>query len=174
MKNRNMDADPPGFFPLFIPVAGKRVLVIGGGAVALRRVQTLLSFDCVVHVITKEPCPGLEALAAECFRTGRELTLERRSFVPGDCVKGGRPVFVIAATNSRTVNHAIARECAGRDIPVSVADCKEESTFYFPAVAVHDRIVAGVSSCGQDYHAVRKAAAAIREVLRNEDTNRDS
>jgi siroheme synthase (precorrin-2 oxidase/ferrochelatase) len=79
---------------------------------------------------------------------------------------------VVAATNNRGVNRAIARECAARDIPVSVADCGEESTFYFPAVAIHNTLVAGVSSCGQDHHRVREAAAAIREVLRNEDTDR--
>jgi siroheme synthase-like protein len=174
MKNKNANADPPRFFPLFISLAGKRALVIGGGAVALRRVRTLLSFDCAVHVIACEPCPALEALADESCRTDRRLTLERRAFVPGDCIKGGRPVFAVAATNSRAVNHAIAQECTGQDIPVSVADCKEESTFYFPAVAIHDRIVAGVTSGGQDHHAVRKAAAAIREVFQNEDTNRDS
>jgi siroheme synthase-like protein len=172
------ETEPLCFFPLFLPIHGKRVMIIGGGAVALRRVRTLLQFDCIVHVIAEEPCPELDALAAE-----REtaLKLERRCFSPGDCmkspgdcVKDGRPVFVIAATNSRAVNSTVAQECAATDIPVSVADCKEESTFYFPAVAIHGTMVAGISSGGRDHGRVRDTASKIREALRNSaDTNRD-
>jgi siroheme synthase-like protein len=163
------------FFPLFIPITGKRALVIGGGAVALRRVRTLLQFDIDVHVIAEEPHPELVTLATQVPLAQHEasLTLDRKAFCPGDCVKDGKPVFVVAATNSRAVNHAIAEECAAHTIPVSVADCKEESTFYFPAIAVHGTIVAGVSSGGQNHNAVRDAAAKIREVL-HDDTHWDS
>jgi siroheme synthase-like protein len=158
-----------GFFPLFISVSGKRALVIGGGTVSLRRARTLLQFDCAVHVIAEKLRPELAALAEQ----DSALTLEQRAFCPGDCIKDGQPVFVIAATNRRAVNHAVAEECAAYGIPVSVADSKEESTFYFPAIAIRGIIIAGISSDGRDHKAVRDAAAKIREVLHNDDTNRD-
>jgi siroheme synthase-like protein len=154
---------------MFIPTDGKRALVIGGGSVALRRVRTLLEFGFAIHVIAEQPCPELERLAAE----EDALTLERRSFSVCDCTKGESPVFVVAATNNRTVNHAVAVECAVYDIPVSVADCKEESSFYFPAVAIRGTMVAGISSSGLDHDAVRDAASKIREVLQSANTNRE-
>lgn len=163
-----------GFFPLFLPIAGKNILIIGGGTIALRRVQTLLAFDCRIQIIAEKLHEELEKIAAEHTDGTGAISIERRVFCPGDCIKGGRPFFVIAATNNRGVNHAVAQECAAEGIPVSVADCKEESTFYFPAVAIHDTIVTGISSGGYDHGAVRKAAATIREALKNSDnhTNR--
>jgi siroheme synthase-like protein len=161
------------FFPLFLPIAGKRVLIIGGGNIALRRTQTLLQFDCRVHIIAEKPREELEKIAAGYAQGERAVTIERRAFCPGDCTKDGRPLFVIAATDTRGVNHAIAEECRASDIPVSVADCKEESTFFFPAIAIHDIIVAGISSGGKDHGAVRRARAVITEALKKHDhTNR--
>jgi siroheme synthase (precorrin-2 oxidase/ferrochelatase)/uncharacterized membrane protein len=171
----------PCFFPVFVPLAGKRALFIGGGNVALRRVRTLLQFGCHIHIIAEKPHEELEAAAREHSAL---ISIERRPFCRGDCSPGGgasdgrgekdgRPCFVIAATDNRAVNRAVAEECAARSIPVSVADCKEESTFYFPAIAVHGTIVAGVSSGGNDHGAARDAAAKIREVLQiNDHTNR--
>jgi siroheme synthase-like protein len=152
----------PRVFPLFFPIAGKRVLIIGGGNIALRRVRAILQFDCRIHIIAREVCAGLEGIIAH---NGERVGVERRAFSPGDCAAGERPLFVVAATNSRAVNHAAAGECAAWNIPVSVADCKEESTFYFPAVVVHDTIIVGISSGGRDHGAVRNAAALIRKIL---------
>jgi precorrin-2 dehydrogenase/sirohydrochlorin ferrochelatase/precorrin-6A/cobalt-precorrin-6A reductase len=152
------------FFPLFLPMAGKRVLIIGGGNIAFRRAETLLKFDCRIHIIAENPCGKLEALAADC---GEKFRIERRAFSPGDISAEGDcpPIFVVAATDKREVNHAVAVECVEQGIPVSVADCKEESTFYFPAIAIRDTIVTGISSGGNDHAAVRGAAAIIREAL---------
>ncbi|MDR0551345.1 MAG: NAD(P)-dependent oxidoreductase [Spirochaetaceae bacterium] len=167
----NSKSSPRGFFPLFIPVSGKQALIIGGGNIALRRLKTLLQFDCSAHIIAAEVNEELEKTAAG--HSGI-VSIERRPFRTGDIsgTKGEPPFLVVAATNKREINRAVAEECAALNIPVSVADCKEESTFYFPAIAIHGKIIAGISSGGADHGAVRDAAKKIREVL-NEDTNRN-
>ena len=169
---------PARFFPMFLPIAGKRVLIIGGGNIALRRVQALLQFDCRLHIIAPHLHTALDALSKE--QSGI-IFVERRVFSPGSicavsppageaAVDGGQhevlPFFVIAATNDREINHAIALECAALGIPVSVADKKEESTFFFPAITIHDTIAVGISSGGLDYGAVREAAQKIRRMLK--------
>jgi len=153
------------FFPLFVDIAGKSVLIVGGGKVALRRVRTLLQFDVHIHIIAENVHDELETLAGE-YRG--KVSVERRLFRGGDCwgqPSFGRPFFVIAATDRRDLNRAIASECTARNIPVSVADCKEESTFYFPATAATDTIVAGICSGGNDHGAVKAAATKIREAI---------
>jgi drug/metabolite transporter (DMT)-like permease/siroheme synthase (precorrin-2 oxidase/ferrochelatase) len=171
--------NPACFFPMFLPIAGKRILIIGGGSIALRRVQTLLRFDCRIDIIAPHLHSALDTLSKE----HRDIiSVERRTFSPGGiraappppdetAAEGSQrevpPFFVLAATNNREINHAIALECAGLGIPVSVADKKEESTFFFPAIAIHDTIIAGISSGGLNHGAVREAAQKIRKTLEN-------
>jgi precorrin-2 dehydrogenase/sirohydrochlorin ferrochelatase/precorrin-6A/cobalt-precorrin-6A reductase len=146
------------WFPVFQNISGKRVLVVGGGNIALRRVKTLLRFDCTIEIISPELHDELAELAAA---NPDSIRLTRRSFEGGDCSAD----FVLAAANDREVNHRISLECREKGIPVSVADCKEDSTFFFPAVIVSDKIVAGVSSGGEDHRMAADAAKIIRQAL---------
>ena len=151
------------WFPVFQHIAGKGVLVVGGGRIALGRIHKLLCFDCRIHIIAEEVHTELEGIIA---KNSGVITVERRSFREGDCAESvERPFFVVAATDSRAVNHEIALECAAYNIPVSVVDCKEEATFYFPAIVIDGEIVAGITSGGIDHRAVREAAKKIREAL---------
>jgi precorrin-2 dehydrogenase/sirohydrochlorin ferrochelatase/precorrin-6A/cobalt-precorrin-6A reductase len=140
------------FFPVFQNVTNKKFLIAGAGAVALRRVKTLLNFDCRVEIIAPDICPGIKNICDERVNVRQDFYRE------GGCEAD----FVIAATNDRAVNKMIASECKAKNIPVSVADRKEESTFYFPAVICTDKITAGVTSDGSDHGAVSAAAQKIR------------
>ena len=128
-------------FPLFISLAGKKVLVAGAGQIAARRVQVLQRFGAeVIHHTVYLP----------------------RGFQQSD-LEG---VFLaVAATDNREVNHTISILCASRNIPVSVADCAAESTFFFPAVCEGNGLVAGLVSDGARHHAVSTAAKQIRILL---------
>lgn len=138
-------------FPLFVDLFGKRAVVIGGGAVACRRVAVLLDFGAEVTVIAP-------ALSAHISR----VNWVRRPYAPGD-LEGA--FLAVAATSDRFVNLAVGAEAKRLRIPVSVADRREECTFYFPAVCRGDHIVAGLVSDGGDHTATAKAAQAVRRVL---------
>ena len=71
----------------------------------------------------------------------------------------------MAATDDRQVNHQVGLEAGIRNIPVSVADCLEECTFFFPAVCFGEDLVAGVVSDGTHHHKTARAARAIRKTL---------
>ena len=73
--------------------------------------------------------------------------------------------LAIAATNDRSVNRRVGEDAKALGIPVSVADCEAECSFYFPAICVGDGLVAGVVSEGKDHHRTARAAKAIRKVL---------
>ena len=76
--------------------------------------------------------------------------------------------LVIAATDDRRVNSRIGADAKLLGIPVSVADYKNESTFWFPAIAKSNGIIAGIVSETGDHRAVKKAAVAIRKALEEE------
>ncbi|MDR3356253.1 MAG: precorrin-6A reductase [Spirochaetaceae bacterium] len=146
------------FFPVFHDVSGGKFLIVGAGAVALRRLETLLRFDCRVELVSPELCPEIESLRDN--GDGR-VTVRRDVYRPGSLDAD----FVIAATGDREVNRMIADECGAKKIPVSVADRKEESTFYFPAVVCTDKLTIGLTSDGHDHVAVSGAARRIRGLL---------
>lgn len=140
-------------FPLFVDLSGKQAVLVGGGAVSARRAAVLLRFGAAVTVVA----PELNAP----FPDG--VTYLSRPYAPGD-LQGA--FLAVAATDDRAVNRAVGEEARRRGIPVSVADCPEECTFFFPAVCEGEELIAGViSKNGADHRATAAGAKAIRRTL---------
>ena len=138
-------------FPMFVDLHGRKVVVVGAGNIAQRRIGVLLSFGADVTVI------------APAFREKPEGPVYiKRPYETGD-LEGA--YFAVAATDNRQVNHQVGVDAAGLGIPVSVADCLAECTFFFPAICQGDNLVAGVVSDGTDHHKTARAARAIRKTL---------
>ena len=144
-------AEKPFRFPLFVELAGKRAVIVGGGAVACRRAGVLSRFGVEVLVIAPR-CKGLPS----------GVTWLRRPYAPGD-LAGAE--LAVSATDDRAVNRAVGEEARALGIPVSVADAPEECTFFFPAVCTGENLVAGVAGRGDDHARTARAAKAIRAVL---------
>lgn len=138
----------PFRFPLFVDLRGKRVVIVGGGAVARRRIDVLRPFGAEITVIS----PALSG-------DGEGIRWLRRPYAPGDLAGA---FLAVAATDCREVNRAVGLEARERGIPVSVADREEECTFYFPAVCVGEQVIAGVVSRGENHRATAEAARLIR------------
>lgn len=138
-------------FPLFIDLNGKKAVIIGGGKIALRRAGVLLSFGAKVTIIAPE-CQAIPEGAVYC----------QRCYQQGDLADA---FIAVAATNDREVNRLVGLEATERGIPVSVADRKDESSFYFPAICTGNGLVAGIVSGGEEHHKTAAAARAVRNVL---------
>ena len=132
-------------FPLFVDLRGKKILVAGGGRVALRRVNTLLDFGPRITVVADRVCPELV----------------RRPFRREDVE--GSEAFVLAATGDDRVNRDICRICREKGVPVNSASDHRECDFYFPAIARGGGTVIGISGNGKNHRAVARMAARIRE-----------
>ncbi len=159
--NRHFDIEPTRDrhyrFPLFIDLNGKCAVVFGGGTIAQRRVSTLLKFGAKVKIVSPKLTPQLARIAKS-----EQVIHKARKFSPAD-LEGA--AIVLAATNDREANHKIAELAAAKSIPVSVADCREECSFFFPAVAFGEDIVAGLVSVGEDHKQTVQTAAKIRDLL---------
>lgn len=222
------------YFPLFIDTEGARTLVIGGGSIARRRVQTLSQFGFQITVIADRICDEIRAMERdgriecieepltpdcdeiraaegeeriECieetltsetaiellegFRTGsgqieeecrgpegteglKAETAPNREHAPAGSTQKRReacsahaPVtdLVLACTDDRQLNKNIGEHCREHGIPVNVCDAREESTFWFPAIALNEELTMGLVGDGTSHGTVRDAAAALREII---------
>ena len=127
-------------FPLFVDLQGKKCLVVGGGNVAVRKIETLLSFGAEIFVVSPEVTEGIEELA-RC----RKLSVAQRSYCPSD-LEGVS--LAIAATNVNQVNRQVYMEAKERNIPVNVVDKPEMCTFVFPSIVKRQELVIGISTSG--------------------------
>ena len=128
-------------FPVVLRLTGRRCLVVGGGAVATRRIVGLTRSGAEVVVIAPDVTPEIEGLVA----TGG-VSLEQRPFQPSD-LDG---VFMaMAATDSPLVNRTVAEAAAERGVLVTVADDSATSDFSVPALVRRRGITLAVSTGGR-------------------------
>ncbi len=144
-------------FPFFIRLEDKKVVVVGGGAVSERRVKQLVQFDAAVTVVAPDMTEPLQCLLHE-----GKIKWHQRPYQASDIEDA---FFVVAATNDRQVNRAIGEASKRMNIFVNVADCKEESDVWFPAIAEDDELVVGIVSKNGDHRRVKQVAKKIRDVL---------
>jgi uroporphyrin-III C-methyltransferase / precorrin-2 dehydrogenase / sirohydrochlorin ferrochelatase len=128
------------YFPVFFDLTAQKVLVVGGGEVALRKISLLERTGALISVVALEVVPELQERAA----TGK-LKLAVREFAADD-LDGAR--LVIVATSSRASNRWVANLSESRGIPVNVVDDREASRFIVPAIIDRDPVVIAISSGG--------------------------
>ena len=128
------------YFPVFFDLNGQKVLVVGGGEVALRKVSLLERAGAKITLVAPHIVPPLMQRAAN-----GSLKLAIREFIPGD-LDDAR--LVIVATSRRAVNRWIAKLSEVRSIPVNVVDDREASRFIVPAIIDRDPVLVAVSTGG--------------------------
>lgn len=150
---------PSRYLPIALDVRDSACLVVGGGQVALRKVEWLRSASASVTVIAKRACSELRELAA-----ARALLLDERAFEDAD-LERRRYALVIAATSDRELNahvSKLARECG---VPVNVVDAPELCTFIVPALVDRAPVTIGISTEGTSPVLARLVRRRIESVL---------
>ncbi|TKJ20513.1 uroporphyrinogen-III C-methyltransferase [Blastococcus sp. CCUG 61487] len=140
-------------YPVGLRLLGRRVVVVGGGQVAHRRVAGLLEAQASVTVVSPEVTPALEALVAP-----GSLTWVRRRYEPGD-LDGAW--YAVAATDDAAVNAAVATEAEAARIFCARADDRATSSVWTPATGRHGDLVVGVHGGGDPQRAVAVRDAVV-------------
>jgi uroporphyrin-III C-methyltransferase/precorrin-2 dehydrogenase/sirohydrochlorin ferrochelatase len=125
---------PP--YPVGLRLQGRRVLVVGGGHVAQRRVPRLIAAGADVVLVSPETTPAVEGLAA-----AGEITWHERRFDPADLADTW---YVIAATDDPDVNARVSAECERQRIFCVRADDATRATAWTPAVGRHAGVTVAV------------------------------
>ena len=128
-------------FPLFFKLEDRKVLIVGGGEVALRKADLLSRAGACITILAPDISHELQAL----------LTDDRHEFIYNNYNKtymsGAR--VIIAATDDETLNHQIHADATELNIPVNVVDTPHLCDFIFPAIIDRNPIVIGISSNGK-------------------------
>lgn len=114
-----------GFFPMFVRLSGRIVVVVGGGESALRTVRALLACDAEVHVVSATLSPAFRE-----FRGVPNLTLINRPLENGDLEDA---LLALAVDDDPAVNLATARHGLEWNVLVSIADELALSDFVVPS-----------------------------------------
>ncbi|MEW9552100.1 uroporphyrinogen-III C-methyltransferase [Nonomuraea sp. NPDC050783] len=141
-----------GPYLLGLRLSGRRVLVVGGGHVAQRRVPALLEAGAEVTVVSPSVTPALDDLIA----AGR-ITWHARPYEVGDCDGAW---LVQACTDDRSVNTAVAAEAEAKRVWCVRADDKDASAAWTPAAGRVDEISVAVTAGGDP-----RRAAGIRDAV---------
>lgn len=155
-------------FPIFLDLKGRSVTVIGSGNIARRRIKALLGYGAKVRVISPNASNNLEMAGILDWEKeivpkyrGSIETIDRR-YQEGD-LEGA--LIAVTATDDREVNHRVYQEACARGIFISVADKKDESSYFFPATWLGDGLSIGIVGDGTDHRYVRRSAEEIRKML---------
>jgi len=124
-------------YPVNLLVAGRSCLVVGGGTVALEKVDGLLEAEAVVTVVAPEVVPEL----AE-----RPVTIERRPYRDGEA---GEHRLVVVATDDPAVNARVAADAEAAGVWVNAADDVDNCTFTLPARVRRGDLLLTVSTGGR-------------------------
>ena len=153
-----MSNDKKPYFPLFVDLNEKQIVVVGAGTIAKRRIRTLVSFTNHLTVIAPEV--NRELLDME--KAGM-LRIKRKNYEREDIYDAD---YVIAATNDHQINSDIYSACKCMGITVNVCSDKTKCDFYFPGIAKDGDTVVGITSGGGDHRLAAKISVAVRQILR--------
>ncbi len=152
-----MNCKEKPYFPMFVNLSDKKVVVAGAGTIAKRRIRALTDFTNDLVVIAPEVNQELRNLEAE-----GKITILRKTYEREDLYGAS---MVIAATSDHRINQEIYSACKCLGIPVNVCNDKTKCDFYFPVLAMRDNVVAGVSTGGREHGKSRIVADRIQTML---------
>ena len=135
-------------FPMMVRLEGRRVLLVGGGKVALRKAEALTAFGAKIEVCAPRPVPALEALASRVYPAYEPRLLTGLA-------------FAVAATDDKIFNARVAADCRKAGVPVNSVDAPVDCDFYFPALLTRGDVTVAVSTGG----AAPALAAALKGYL---------
>lgn len=140
-------------YPVFLDLKDRPVLVVGAGAVALRKTRGLLEAGARVTVVAPETAPEFDDLP---------VRLIRRPFRAADLAGA---VLVFAATDDRRVNHRIGVAAKGRGVFANIADSAEECDFVVPARLQRGDVHIAVSTGGNNPRLSAELRRKLESVL---------
>jgi precorrin-2 dehydrogenase/sirohydrochlorin ferrochelatase len=128
------------FYPVYLNLADKKVLVVGGGEVAERKIESLLGTRAIIDVVSPVVTSRILLLATE-----KRIQLHRRTYETDDCKDSA---FVFSATDDGAVSQAVFRDAHAAGALVNTADEPSLCDFIMPAVVRRGDVAIAISTGG--------------------------
>ncbi|UOR12138.1 NAD(P)-binding protein [Halobacillus amylolyticus] len=127
------------FIPIMLDLKGRKVVVIGGGHVAKRRIDSLLDSEAFLTVISPKLIPELIHYYEEA-----RINWEQKCFSPDDVDEA---FLIIVATNNRTVNNTVVESTPSNRL-INAADKADVGNVHFPAHFERGKLTVAISTHG--------------------------
>jgi len=114
------------YYPIFLDIENRNVVIIGGGEVCARKAETMMRYGAKVTIVSPEFTPEIEQWAAN-----GQLTIHRKRYETTDIEDAH---IVIASTDDTQVNERVAADARALRIPVNVVDVTYLCEFIVPAI----------------------------------------
>ncbi|MCD6562107.1 MAG: bifunctional precorrin-2 dehydrogenase/sirohydrochlorin ferrochelatase [Deltaproteobacteria bacterium] len=129
------------YYPVFLALEGKNALVVGGGKVARRKVETLVEYGALVQIISMELTDGLKKLVED----GKIIHLGTKF---EDHLMDG--IFlVIAATDDHEFNHKISESARRKGLLINAVDQPADCDFIVPSIVKRGDLQIAISTSGK-------------------------
>jgi len=130
----------PDWYPIFIKLKNEKILVVGGGTVATRKVKTLINYSPQITIVSPSVSSKLKALISKY-----NLKYYKRNYRKSD-LKNKKIVFV--ATSNGTLNEQIFQDAQQSGILVNIADSLEHCSFIVPSIMARGDLQIAISTSG--------------------------
>lgn len=129
---------PRPFFPIFLDLYQKKVLIVGAGKISYRKACTLKKYGAIIEIVSKD-------IADIHFHHLADIVLKQKSYEESDLQDY---FLVVAATDNPVLNHQIAEDCKKKNILVNNVSSKENLTCRFPAIVENEEYQIAISAYG--------------------------
>jgi precorrin-2 dehydrogenase/sirohydrochlorin ferrochelatase len=148
------------FYPAFIDLENRPVLVVGGGTVAERKVETLLETGALVTLVSPEITDQLQG-----YSKSKRITVLQRGFIPSDL---DGVLLVISATDDPKTQSEVASIAASKNILVNTVDKPDLCSFIVPAILRRGDITIAISTSGKSPSLAAELRTRLDRVLTDE------
>ncbi len=129
------------YLPIFIDIKQQPCLVVGGGDIALRKINLLLKASAAITCVSKECCNGIEKLVKD-----NKIIHIEKAFEATDI---SAQVLIVSATDDSDLNAQVSALAKTANIPVNVVDSPDLCSFIMPSIVDRSPIVIAISSAGK-------------------------
>ena len=143
--------------PVFLPLLGRKLVIVGGGDLALRKLRLALKTGAEIRVVSPEIHADIEAIARSGKITWADLAFEAPD------VKGASAVF--AATGIEEIDSAVSRAASDAGVPVNAVDRPEISSFTMGSIVDRAPVVIGISTDGAAPVLARRVKTLVEQAI---------
>jgi precorrin-2 dehydrogenase/sirohydrochlorin ferrochelatase len=148
------------YYPVLIHIEGKKVIVVGGGTVAERKIERLLDYGAVVRVVSRDLTPQLRKYSEKGI-----IGFHGQEFNEA-CLEDA--FMVIAATDDPILNHQVSEKAKERGLLVNAVDQPSDCNFIVPSILRRGDLQIAVSTSGKSPALAKKVREALEESFGNE------
>lgn len=153
VENKRPECTP--FFPLFIDLWQKKIVIVGAGTIALRRMRSLLPFAPELWIVAPE-------ITVDRPSIPETVHLLKQEYESSVC-QGA--FLVLAATDDKELNARICRDGRAAGAFVNNASDHEQCDFYFPSIIRDEQKVIGLNGGGMDHRGTKELRKKVEQVL---------